>query len=319
MKRTWLYLIILIIAAFALAEIFAYQKNIVGLKDNFHKEAVLGISDGDPFDGNFSFAVIGDTQRFRAENAGGSLQTAAREISKIDPNFIVATGDLVSSCDGSLRCEKKFSDWLGILGPLAPRTYAAMGNHDRTSGKKSDAVWRKAFEFPQNGPENYGESVYSFDHENSHFVVLNSEKPGEHTVNKIQRDWLERDLLENGKENTFVFFHEPAFPVSSKIGESLDEDEEERDALWEILKRHNVAAVFNGHEHIASRRQVDGIYQFIIGNTDAYDHDFPGSGVAEYAYQGKHFGIVEVSGKNITVKIYSVDGKILDTFKLPGS
>ena len=105
--------------------------------------------------------------------------------------------------------------------------------------------------------------------------------------------------------------------MKHKISSSLDAKPEERDALWKILKEHSVAAVFNGHEHIASRRAVDGVYQFVFGNTDSYDHDLPEAGVAEYSYQGNAFGIVDVNGKKITVKTHSVDGSELNSFELP--
>ena len=128
---------------------------------------------------------------------------------------------------------------------------------------------------------------------------------------------LKTDLQASSKELTFIFFHEPAYPVSSKIDESLDKNKSDRDALWKILADEKVTAVFSGHEHIASRKKIDGIYQFVFGNTDSFDHDLPAAGVAEYSYQGESFGLVEAEDKKITVKTFSVDGKELNSFDLP--
>ena len=130
------------------------------------------------------------------------------------------------------------------MGSLLPKTYAMQGNHDRTGDDKTDNVWRSSFNFPTNGPSEFSEQVYSFDFKNSHFVVLDSDKPKEHLINSEQRSWLEKDLAANKKENTFVFFHEPAYPVSSKITESLDKEPSERNALWQILEKHNVTGCF---------------------------------------------------------------------------
>jgi len=103
--------------------------------------------------------------------------------------------------------------------------------------------------------------------------------------------------------------------VSSKIGESLDTQTGQRDALWSIIAKHNVTAVFNGHEHIVSRRKVGSIYQFVFGNTDSYNHDLPKPGVAEYASQVQgSFGIVSVNGKEITVKVFDPANKELNSF-----
>jgi 3',5'-cyclic-AMP phosphodiesterase len=262
----------------------------------------------------FAFGIIGDTQYFKAGNQNGGFQKAVKLLASKNVDLTMAIGDIVSSCDTD--CESKLAGWKSAMGALYPKAYAMMGNHDRTGKDKSDAIWQKFFSFPTNGPAGYSELAYFFDFKNTHFVVLNSEKPDENIVNETQRAWLEQDLNANKKENVFVFFHEPAYPTNSKIGESLDAKPKERDALWNILSAHKVTAVFNGHEHIASRRNVGGIYQFVFGNTDSFNHLAPKPGMAEWSYVGQNFGVIEVEGKKITVNTYSTDGKLLDSFQL---
>jgi len=272
---------------------------------------------------SFSFAILGDTQRFNNNNPNGNFQKAMASVRKLDPNMVFAVGDLLGSCDSYDKCEKGYGNWKNIVGILLPKTYAAQGNHDRTGGDKTDNIWRSSFDFPTNGPSGYSEQIYSFDFENSHFIVLDSDKPAMHDINSEQRTWLEKDLAADKKDNTFVFFHEPAFPVSSKVGESLDKHSAERDALWQILDKYNITGVFNGHEHIVSRRKIDSsvfsgaknpIYQFVFGNTDSFDHNLPDPGIAEYANQGQgRFGIVKIKGKEITVETHGPDGTLLNT------
>lgn len=264
-------------------------------------------------DSKFSFAIIGDTQRFDPENADGGFQQAVKNITAKHVDFLMTEGDLLSSCGDD--CARNLTVWKNILGPLVSNTYELMGNHDRTGRDASDSVWQNTFDLPINGPDGYSELTYSFDFQNAHFVVLNSEKPKGGIVDTIQRDWLEKDLASNKKENIFVFFHEPAYPVSSKIDASLDAHKDERDALWNIFVQYKVTAVFNGHEHIHSRKKIGTIYQFVFGNTDSYDHELPKPGMAEFSYQGKNFGIVEVDGKQITVNLYSVEGNLINSFK----
>lgn len=268
-------------------------------------------------DNSFSFAIIGDTQKFDPDKTDGGLQQAVKNITSKNVDVVMTEGDLLGSCGGDDKCEKGLTQWKDALGSLYSKTYEMMGNHDRSGGEKADTLWQKFFDLPQNGPEGYKELAYSFDFKNSHFIVLNSEKPSEHAVDKTQRDWLEQDLANNKKDNTFVFFHEPAYPVKHKISSSLDADPTDRDALWKILKDHKVTGVFNGHEHIVSRRAVDGVYQFVFGNTDSSDHELPDAGVAEYSYKGETFGLVDVKGEKTTVSVYSVDGNSLNTFDIP--
>ena len=78
-----------------------------------------------------------------------------------------------------------------------------------------------------------------------------------------------------------------------------------------------MTAVFNGHEHIVSRRKIGKVYQFVFGSTDSFNHGLPAKGIAEYANQGQgRFGLVKVNGKEITVETHGPDGALLNSFTL---
>lgn len=279
------------------------------------------VTPNDSNDNSFTFAVIGDTQRFNSGKKKGGLQRASQAIGKKRAAFAVAMGDLSSACYGDGKCENKLKKWRKIVLADVPQVYPVMGNHDQTN-HKADGVWRRVFDLPENGPDDFKEIAYSFDYKNSHFVVLNSGTS--HTINQEQQDWLEQDLSNNQKENTFIFFHEPAWPASNKINESLDAHPSERDQLWRIFDRYNVTAVFSGHEHMYSRRKItakqltglnNGIYQFIVGNTDSFRHGKPKSGRTDFYFTNKNYAVVKVDGKEITIKDYSVGGRVMDEFK----
>jgi hypothetical protein len=261
-----------------------------------------------------TFAVIGDTKTFSAGNSNGNLQKAVRSLSQQKFDLAFVMGDLLSSCDGASSCEKNYADWKNVMSPILPKTYEVQGNHDRTDGDKADAVWQKVFSLPINGPAGFSELTYSFDAGNSHFVVLDSEKPQEQIINDVQRNWLEQDLAANKKENIFVFFHEPAFKMSQKSEDGLDANPGERDKLWNILKKHKVAAVFNGHFHMIARKSQDGIQQFVIGDTDSTAEDVPQKNLTDFGLTGHHYAIVSVTGKTVDVKIYSLDGNLENDF-----
>ena len=287
----------------------------------------LAITPHDPE--HFSFAILGDTQMFNFPGNTGSFQKAVKSIEKLHPTLVMTVGDLIQGCNTSDKC-MNYKMWKNIAKPLLPMTYEVVGNHDRIVGNSAahkaaaDKAWRNFFNLPENGPAGFEKMTYSFDVGNSHFIVLDTEKPKEHEIGQEQLDWLEKDLSDDTKQNTFVFYHEPAFPMSYKVGQSLDTKPEQRDALWTILDRHNVTAVFNGHEHIYSRENIGSdifpaaksdIRQFIIGNTDATEKQFVNIGnQVTYYHQGHDFVMVDVNGGEITVRLFSVDGEPIDTF-----
>lgn len=220
-------------------------------------------------------------------------------------------------CSGR-KCVKNLPKWKKVVNPLNVPIYPTMGNHDLVSLD----FWNSLFSPPQNGPADFSGITYSFDFENSHFVVLSTSFYGWHLINAAQRAWLEEDLTANQKENVFVFFHATAFPVGIKINNALDSNPEERDAFWQILDEHNVTAVFSGHEHMFERRLIDSsvfpgaqnsIYQFGEGNTDAYSIPKPVQSV-EYYYRSKSYLVVNVDGTQITANLYKPGGKLLNSF-----
>jgi len=265
----------------------------------------------------FSFAVIGDTQKFTT-GRNGAFRQAIKNISSQNAAFTIPMGDF---CSGK-KCAKKLRTWKKIASPLFPNIYPVHGNHDQISS--SD--WISIFNPPMNGPNGYLSWTYSFDYDNSHFVVLDSDRSKWHLIDQTQRDWLEQDLaLNRKKKHKFIFFHAPAYPASLHIGSSLDAYPTERDALWEILDRHKVSAVFVGHEHFFNRRLINSsvysgaansIYQFTVGRTDVSEtYSAPQAGMSEYYSLEKSFAIVNAKKKSVKIDLYSTSGNLLHSFR----
>ena len=315
------FLIVLAVIALTITILLIFLPSTSSRQTSFNSRDIL--SPASSREDSFAFAVIGDTQRFNAGRNNGGLQKAVKNISKTDSAFVIALGDIASSCRGNSKCGKKWKKWKKIIEADVPQVYPVMGNHDRAN-READALWQNIFNLPANGPSGYGELVYSFNYANSHFVVLNSEVTHTQLINSAQREWLEQDLRENPNKNIFVFFHQPAWPASEKIGESLDVHPAERDALWRIFAKYNVKAVFSGHEHMYSRRKITSsqlaggeneVYQFIVCNTDTFKHKAPSRGTTDFYNRNRSYVIVQVSGQAISVKNYSVSGKLVDEFQ----
>jgi hypothetical protein len=309
------------------------------------------------------FAVLGDSRNnWRSPNSDFRLNGVNLAILRPllfkafqhGAELIIFVGDLIQGyTEDTTYVKKQYETWLWATWPTSAYIpiYPVMGNHDATAPFKrlegrdyvdpdpplsAEDFWRRFFVLPENGPETEGppylENVYSLDYGDLHLVILNSDyrygriggKILSKRIDSIQRKWLFEDLKNKSNFVKFVFFHEPAFPVSGHLGSSLDLHEAERDSLWEILVKFKVQAVFCGHEHVYARLLVDNrindswvipIRQIITGRAGAPPYrrsDIPYESNLEKFSRYNHFVKVEKEEDKIFYTVISLIGDTLD-------
>ncbi len=257
---------------------------------------------------NFKFAIMSDSRgRFTGVN-DPVLSALANHLVKNNPDakFLFFPGDMV---DGSktnpAQTIKELLHWKEVMSPIYnnpnmiwPKIWTTVGNHEvqhRDDEKNFKKVFADVF---MNGPEDELGLTYSFDYENVHFTIIDSDRwyhgdPEDtlddrrdwHSIKHL--DWVENDLKsaqERGVKWIFVISHETVFPTGGHLRDGLanlgmglklpiDSTQQkslnERNKFWELLKEYNVAAYFCGHEHLYSRQSVDGVYQIIAGSSGA--------------------------------------------------
>lgn len=219
---------------------------------------------------DFKFAVIGDTRDDSSNGINVKIMKAILEkIKQEKADFIIVTGDMITGSTKTSVHRSRLKKWKGIIERYGVPFYAVVGNHEIESELSQDIV-KSIFEMPENGPSNLKELVYSFDHKNAHFVMLDTEIFNNfHVIGNEQLKWLKEDLEKNQRKIIFIFGHDPAYPVYSHIGSSLDKDPAQRNELWAMLKKYNVGAYICGHEHLFNRGIHDGVYQVITGGGGA--------------------------------------------------
>ncbi|MCX7765856.1 MAG: metallophosphoesterase family protein [Candidatus Sumerlaeia bacterium] len=318
---------------------------------------------------HFTFAVMGDSRANVSSidpdaNVNGvnvdELSRLARMAYISGARFILFSGDLISGYSSDIPdVQLQYATWCDSLAPVNAQIpiYPSMGNHDAsapwypatgsdTNMPFAETIWADVFTLPENGPlapgntPTYKENVYSFNYGNCHFVCLNTnykyykdypkDNPLYHTIDEIQRQWLEADLKANlDKKFIFVFFHEPAYPTSVHLNKSLDRLQKERDAVWQIFDKYNVDAVFCGHEHLYSRLLIDksvdsrwqnSIWQITAGRAGAPWYPLNRTvkwrdNIKAYSY-ATHFVRVEINGNKARCKTYDIDGNVIDEFEL---
>ena len=207
--------------------------------------------------------------------------------------------------------------------------YPIIGNHEAETG--ADMQWLReeydngnSLRTPlknytnQDGPTGTVRVNYSWDYENAHFIALNeywnggtsegsgtslsgSDTATDGDIVPELYDWLAADLAANTKPFVFVFGHEPAFPYTRHVGDSLDKYETHRDDFWALLECAGVDAYFNGHTHYYSKHQGDknhvgNVWQLDVGNA-GWDY---GDGLT-------YFDVV-VGDDQATVNVYRETG-----------
>ncbi len=194
-----------------------------------------------------------------SDRTGGHQQgvypSIIEEINLLKPDIVLTVGDQIEGYGTDM--EAVSAEWdtlLAMLDVLDAPVYLTAGNHDIWSDE-SEELYRERTGF---------DAYYSFDHESTHFVVLdNSRYEAWDQIDDEQLDWLLSDLREYDLEDQiFVFYHKPLWLMTTAAGAG--------DPVHELLVQYGVDAVFTGHFHHYFHGTYDGIPYTSIGSSGGY-------------------------------------------------
>jgi hypothetical protein len=237
---------------------------------------------------DLTFCVWGDCRPGGDYNRYRVTTSIMRAIVLERPQFVLGLGDYI---DGARGLEATRQQWLRFFSAIVPLQKPtpiplalAIGNHDSGS-----ALFGQYF----------GRRYFSFDAGAAHFIILDSEQPGQ--VGRIagtQWEWLKQDLTAAANAQLiFVAVHQPLFPVSVHRGSSLDAYPPYRDRLHLLFVQHKVSAVFAAHEHMYHHQQRDGVHYFISAGAGAPLYAQPKAG-GFY-----HYLVVKCTDNNYVVEV----------------
>lgn len=263
-----------------------------------------------PGSGRSRMVIFGDS----GAETDAQKQLAVRMTAR-QPDLILHTGDLVYPAGDADSYLRKYFGLYQDLFAAAP-AFPCPGNHDYYhAGGRMFVEFNKV---PRESvpPEGHGR-YYSFDWDNAHFVVLDSNTPLEEAAagRGPMLDWLERDLAATTKYWRIAMFHHPPYAGGPNQADPLCDLV--RRHLVPILERHHIDLVFSGHEHNYQRTHpVNGIVYFTTG----------GGGAEIYAplprpeaaiQQGRHhFLEAQLEPTVFTIQAIGVDGRAFDSFTL---
>ena len=216
----------------------------------------------------FEFVIISDSH-YMLDPGGASLefenrrkQSTRREIAlymaaALEACFVVHNGDMVQEYPDNLeQFYKSMGESVGQMQDCGIKPYYVAGNHD--IGDKPDPtapashVSREVLDWYH---RTFGKSWYSFDQENCHFVVLNSQiMNGALPDADEQKAWVEQDLVEHAKKRLFIMLHMPPYlfdETEPSIGHYDNLANPARAWLLDLVRRYKVEMLFAGHVHFA--------------------------------------------------------------------
>ena len=214
-----------------------------------------------------------------------------KDLPKLAPDFILATGDIVSQQTREAMFEAR-----DLMDSLGIPYYPMGGNHDFVL-EESRAWFLEAYAHRLPEPRTY----YSFTHKNLHFCVLDAwwrwrdgslapvcESAADPTIPwsvmgpwgipDDQLAWLDRDLAAHAGFPTIVSNHYPAIPIPDRLQREGLRDAghlDNGDRLVEIARSHpQVKAFFSGNIHMHMVEQLDGIAHVVTGALPEYPVEY---------------------------------------------
>lgn len=237
----------------------------------------------------FSFAVLGDWGAVDANGQNPDQAAVLQQIAQSPARFAVSTGD-TGYPSGSQRnygdLVQSGADTSGVFGPAfwasagaSIAMFNAQGNHGMNETglinwpqpravSSSDGRYRMHRYCCVNGttPGRYPSAWYAFDAGRARFYVLQAAWPNTNvgtadvyrndydahwTTSSAEMRWLRHDLRTHHSPVSFAFFHFPLY--ADTVTEGSDPWLHGADHLEDLLGKHGVDVVFNGHAHIYER------------------------------------------------------------------
>ena len=283
-------------------------------------------------DQDFNFIVYGDSRDEYMQGVSPYHDDIVESYLEQNPSFIIHSGDCVGR--GGI-----WSQWLDFNESIAPvweadiPFYCVVGNHEKYTDiyyqyDEDFSNYTTFFDFSDVAKEaNETELYFSFDYEDVHFVLLNTEdyfddtEDGTHNFNcsEIQMDWLISDLSNTEPDDLLVvIYHRPSWSIREDRPDRWEEAETVRAEFHSIFIDYGVDIVFNGHDHYYYRTLRDGIYYVVTGGGGAplygADTEAPIWQSSDVAHSQYHYCNVIVNSTHMVVDVLKTDDSLLDSF-----
>lgn len=271
----------------------------------------------------FSFIYVGDAQVNVLSLWSRVVRDAFR--AQADAKFILHAGDLINHANN----DDEWGEWFeaaGWINRVIP-VIAVPGNHEHfvPKGSKERIVshlWKPQFEYPDNGLEAHKDTNYYIDYQGVRLVAMNSSKDHDE-----QGVWLDEVLSDNPNRWTILTFHHPVYSAAVRR-----DNPELREAWLDVIEKHNVDLVLQGHDHTYGRSQeitsgtvvegeeADGtgtVYVVSVSGPKMYDLTETNDDLmARVAEDTQLYQLIHVDNDRLKYEAYTAAGSLYDAFEL---
>ncbi|MCX9082635.1 MAG: metallophosphoesterase [Candidatus Methanoperedens sp.] len=159
--------------------------------------------------------------------------------------------------------------------------FYVVGNHEVGTSGDVDAIramYANSIIPLTPGPAGTDKTTYSFDVGEIHIVNINEYWNGANNdawfkygngeggyIPDALYNWISNDLSRASNPWKIVVGHEPLYPRSRHVGDSLDKDPANRNKLQDLFVSQNVAVFVGAHTHFATVNTVGGVYHVDAG------------------------------------------------------
>ncbi|WP_127818430.1 metallophosphoesterase [Microbacterium sp. CPCC 204701] len=207
---------------------------------------------------DFTFIGLTDTQSQNLAEAQLSAATMAKSLAAVpEAEFITHSGDHVER-------GAREQDWIDLLDSaratfMSTTLAPAAGNHDEAHRSFIDHF---TVETPNGQSPDRG-AYYSFDYNDAHFMVLNTNEDGStnqqgaQAVSDAQVEWLRQDAAAAraaGAKWLILSVHKGPYTSANHLDDY--DVVAMRDVLMPVIDEADIDLVLQGHDHVMSRTKV---------------------------------------------------------------
>jgi predicted phosphodiesterase len=236
----------------------------------------------------FRFAVVSDTHMIpeRGETvapwevnklANDRARWVVEQIARSQADFVIHLGEVVHPFPHLPAFDEAARDAMEILSGVGRPLYFVPGNHDVGDKKNPMMPAHTVDDFSVDAYRHSIAADYgSFDHRGAHFVLTNCELIGSGLARERQHaEWLAADLAAAAGKRIFLFTHYPPFIRSADEPSYYDNlDEPGRSWLLDMVRGHDVEAVFSGHVHYLFYQRLGAAEIYSLPSTSFVRQDY---------------------------------------------